>query len=123
MMVSSCGGVGMCEGSFVGKDESEEERTSQIYIALYPKTAPQQLHSNQTSETTSINGQLLHYLERIQRYCRGEREDNAGVAVLQFPSASIARTHSGADWAAVKDLATQTSGHGNRKRTCQLAEL
>jgi hypothetical protein len=91
MMVSSCEGVGRCEGSFVGEDESEEERRSQIDPALYPKPAPQQLHSNQTSETTSINGQLLHYLERIQRYCRGEREDDTGVTVLHFTFASLGR--------------------------------
>jgi hypothetical protein len=65
MMVSSGEGGGMCGGSFVGKDESEEETKSQINLTLYPKTAPQQLHSNQASETTSINGQLLHYLERM----------------------------------------------------------
>jgi hypothetical protein len=46
------------EGLFVGKEESEEETRSPINLALYPKTAPQQLHSNQASETTSING---HY--------------------------------------------------------------
>ena len=41
----------MDEESLVGDDESEEEGKSQIHFALYPNTAPQQLHSNQTVET------------------------------------------------------------------------
>jgi hypothetical protein len=56
---------GRVDESFVGKDESEEDTKSQMNLALYLKTAPQKLHSNQASETTSINGQTLHYLERI----------------------------------------------------------
>jgi hypothetical protein len=44
------------EGTLVGKDESEEERKSQINLALYPNTAPQQLHSHHAFETTTVKG-------------------------------------------------------------------